>query len=40
MDTFETFNNGKLVTPAATKDFRNIPWSKHPVFTEIGRAHV
>lgn len=44
MNTFETFNNGKLVTPAATKDFSNIPWSKHPklygrvkTYPDIGR---
>ena len=33
MNTFETFNNGKLIIPAATKDFINIPWREHPNFT-------
>ena len=40
MDTFEIFNNGKLVTPAATKDFSSLPWSKHPVFTGVELKHI
>ncbi len=40
MNTFETFNNGKLVTPAATKDFSNIPWKKHPTFTGVELKHI
>jgi len=40
MNTFETFNNGKLVTPAATKDFSNIPWSKHPTFSGVELKHI
>ncbi len=40
MNTFEAFNNGKLITPAATKDFSNIPWSKHPVFTGVELKHI
>lgn len=35
MNTFETFNNGKLITPASTKDFSNIPWREHPNFTGV-----
>lgn len=35
MNTFETFNNGKLVIPAATKDFRDIPWREHPDFRGV-----
>ncbi len=40
MNTFEAFNNGKLVTPAATKDFSNIPWSKHPTFADVELKHI
>lgn len=40
MNTFETFNNGKLVTPAATKDLSNIPWKEHPTFTGVELKHI
>ena len=40
MNTFETFSNGKLITPAATKDFINIPWREHPNFTGVELKHI
>lgn len=40
MNTFENFNNGKLITPAATKDFSSIPWSKHPAFSGVELKHI
>ncbi len=40
MNTFQTFNKGKLVTPAATKDFSSIPWKKHPAFTGVELKHI
>lgn len=40
MNTFETFNNGKLITPAATKEFHDIPWSKHPTFPGVELKHI
>jgi len=40
MNTFEAFNNGKLLTAAATKDFSNIPWSKHPTFAGVELKHI
>lgn len=40
MNTFETFNNGKLITPDATKDFINIPWREHPNFTGVALKHI
>lgn len=40
MNTFEIFNNGKLITPAVTNDFSNIPWSKHPTFTGVELKHI
>ncbi len=40
MNTFEAFHNGKLITPAATKNFRNIPWSKHPTFAGVELKHI
>lgn len=40
MSTFEAFDNGKLVTPAAAKDFSNIPWREHPSFTGVELKHI
>ena len=40
MNTFETFSNGKLVTPAATKDFSDMPWREHPSFTGVELKHI
>lgn len=40
MNTFETFNNGKLVIPGATKDFSSIPWREHPTFTGVELKHI
>lgn len=40
MNTFETFTNGKLITPAATKAFSDIPWSKHPAFAGVELKHL
>ncbi len=40
MNTFEAFNTGKLLIPAATKDFSNIPWSKHPTFAGVELKHI
>lgn len=40
MNTFETFNNGKLVTSSVTKDFRNIPWQEHPSFAGVELKHL
>ena len=40
MNTFEIFNNGKMITPAATKEFNNIPWAKHPTFTGVELKHI
>ena len=40
MNTFETFNNGKLITPAAMKEFNNIPWREHPSFMGVELKHL
>lgn len=40
MSTFEAFDNGKLVTPAAAEDFSNIPWREHPSFTGVELKHI
>lgn len=40
MNTFETFNNGKLITPAAMKEFNNIPWREHPGFMGVELKHL
>ncbi len=35
MDTFELFNNGKLVLPEKEAGFAEIEWSKHPTFKGV-----
>lgn len=40
MDTFELFNNGKLVLPEKETDFREIAWSKHPTFEGVELKHI
>ena len=40
MNTFENFNNGKLIIPAVTKDFSDIPWREHPTFTGVELKHI
>ena len=35
MDTFELFNNGKLVLPEKEAGFAGIEWSKHPTFKGV-----
>ena len=40
MDTFELFNNGKLVLPEKEADFAQIEWSKHPAFKGVELKHI
>ena len=40
MDTFELFNNGKLVLPEKEADFAEIAWSKHPAFKGVWLKHI
>lgn len=40
MNTFEIFDTGKLITPAAMKEFSNIPWREHPTFTGVELKHL
>lgn len=40
MNTFEQFNYGKLITPAVTRNFGDIPWSKHPTFDGVELKHI
>lgn len=40
MDTFELFNNGKLVLPQKEADFGEIAWSKHPTFEGVELKHI
>ena len=37
---FEAFNNGSLKQPAATTNFANISWSKHPTFEGVELKHI
>ena len=40
MDTFELFNNGKLVLPEKEAGFAGIEWSKHPTFEGVELNHI
>ena len=40
MDTFELFNNGKLVLPEKEFGFAEIEWSKHPTFKGMELKHI
>ena len=40
MDTFELFNNGKLVLPEKEAGFAEIEWSKHPTFEGVELKHI
>ena len=40
MDTFELFNNGKLVLPEKEVSFAEIEWSKHPTFKGVELKHI
>ena len=40
MDTFELFNNGKLVLPEKEVGFAEIKWSKHPTFAGVELKHI
>lgn len=40
MDTFELFNNGKLVLPEKVIDFAKIEWSKHSTFKGVELKHI
>lgn len=37
---FEKFNNGSLKLAAATVEFADIPWSKHPTFEGVRLKHI
>ncbi|MCM1122132.1 MAG: cupin domain-containing protein, partial [Eubacterium sp.] len=39
-DTFELFNNGKLVLPEKEVSFAKTPWSKHPTFKGVELKHI
>lgn len=40
MNTFELFNNGRLVLPEKTISFGDITWSKHPTFEGVELKHI
>ena len=40
MDTFELFNNGKLVLPEQEAGFAEIEWSKHSTFKGVWLKHI
>ena len=39
-EVFEAFNNGKLEIPVKTIEFKDIPWSAHPVFAGVELKHI
>ncbi len=40
MDTFELFNNGKLVLPEKETDFVELEWTEHPTFKGVELKHI
>lgn len=40
MDTFELFDNGKLVLPEKETGFAEIGWSKHPTFEGVELKYI
>lgn len=40
MNTFNSFETGRLLTENTTKDFNDIPWSIHPIFTGVYLKHL
>lgn len=40
MDTFELFNNGKVVWPEKEAGFGEIAWLKHPTFEGVELKHI
>ena len=40
MDTFESFNNGRLVLPERSVDFSKLEWCKHPTFKGVELKHI
>lgn len=39
-EVFEAFDNGKLEIPGKTIEFKDIPWSAHPVFAGVELKHI
>lgn len=39
-EVFEAFDNGKLELPRKTIEFRDIPWTAHPVFAGVELKHI
>lgn len=37
---FEAFNNGFFEVPGVKISFKDIPWSKHPVFEGVELKHI
>lgn len=40
MNTFNIFNQGKLVLPENEKSFDQVQWSKHPTFEGVELKHI
>lgn len=40
MNTFESFNKGKLLLADGSNEFEQIEWSKHPVFEGVELKHI
>lgn len=39
-NVFESFNNGQLCLPDSEKSFKDILWSKHPVYEGVELKHI
>ncbi|MCM1267555.1 MAG: hypothetical protein NC302_06590 [Bacteroidales bacterium] len=40
MNTFEAFDNGRLILSEKEVDFAKIEWSKHPTFQGVELKHI
>lgn len=40
MNTFETFDQGQIIMPAARKNAIDIQWNKHPTFKGVELKHL
>ena len=39
-EVFEAFDNGKLELLQKTIEFKDIPWTDHPVFAGVELKHI
>ena len=40
METFNQFENGRLVLPEKCVEFAQLPWNQHPTFKGVALKHI